>query len=137
MRRGHLAASMMFALLAGCSIPDAPLPTGEEARASLEKALTTWKAGERVSTLTELKPPIDAVDHEWVARKVLTDYMIGTTVDGQGNKTFNVTLTLKGAQPKDVKYMVFGRDPVHIYRDEDFARMSNMEDGPTTTKGRR
>ena len=137
MLRGRIFAALALVALAGCGVPNAPLLSGQEARVALEKSLEAWKSGQPPASLAGLKPPIDAVDHEWTARKELSEFTIGTSTEGQGNKSFAVTLTLKGAPAKDVKYMVFGLDTIHIYRDDDFARMSNMEDGPATPKGRR
>jgi hypothetical protein len=117
----------------------APLPSTATAREALQKSLDTWKAGKPSSSLVGEKPSIDAVDFEWKAGKVLTDFAIGEESPGQGTQTLSATLTIKGVEaPRKVQYMVLGLDPVRIYRDEDFHRALNMDDAPgSSTKPRR
>ena len=138
MFRGRLCALFFLIALAGCGGGDAPLPSEVEAKTALSSALDLWKAGKPASELSAQKPSIQAVDQDWASGKVLENYSIGEEVPSSGNKTFAVTLTFKGATgPNSVQYMVFGKDPVHVYRDVDFARMSNMENNPATAKNPR
>jgi hypothetical protein len=119
---------------AGCGIEGksgAPMPTGTEARQALEKALDTWKAGKSPASIADQAPKIDVVDYQWKAGDVLESYSIVAEKQGEGNKTFGVKLTLKKPPgSKDVEYMILGKDPVRIYRDEDFTRMLNMDNNP-------
>ena len=126
---------LVLAAVSGCGSGNAPLPSASEAKAALQAALDAWKEGKPASSLVEAKPSIQAVDHDWTVGKVLDAYVIGDEQAGEGSKTFPVTLTLKGASgPVDVRYMIFGRSPIHVYRDEDFQRMANMEDNPAPPK---
>ncbi len=126
---------------AGCGAEGksgAPMPTGQEARAALEKALDSWKAGKPPSSIADQTPKIDVVDSQWKAGDVLESYSIVNEKQGEGNKTFGVKLTLKKPPgSKDVEYMVLGKDPVRIYRDEDFTRMLNMDNNPGGSRSRR
>jgi hypothetical protein len=133
MRR--LLTVILLAALAGCGGGNAPLPSASEARTALQAALDAWKDGKPASSLAESKPPVEAVDHDWVAGKALESFVIGEETSGDGNKTFATSITLKGSTaPQDVRYMIFGRQPIHVYRDEDFSRMSNMENNPAPPK---
>lgn len=124
-----------MAALAGCGSGAAPLPTVKDARQALTDGLTAWKAARPSSSLAEVTPKIDFVDFEWKAGKVLSDFTIGSDAADQGTQIFSVSLTVAGEpKAKDVKYMVLGLDPVHIYRDEDYTRAMNMEDGPAPSK---
>ncbi|MDB5353398.1 MAG: hypothetical protein JWN86_4645 [Planctomycetota bacterium] len=134
----RVQASALFALviLAGCGGGGgiAPVPSSDEARKSLQITLDAWKAGKPASSLEEGAPKIEAVDFDWKAGKTMTDYVIGDESPGEGTKTFGVTLTLAPGGTKDVKFMVLGKEPVRVYRDEDFQRMLNMEDDPAALK---
>lgn len=126
---------ILLATLAGCGGGSAPLPSVEAAKQALQSSLDAWKAGRPASSLTEGKPRIEAVDFEWKSGKVLESYTLGAQASEQGTQTFAASLKLKGEPAaKDVKYMVLGLDPVHIYRDEDYTRAMNMDNAPATPK---
>ncbi len=121
--------------LAGCGGGSAPLPSADAARQALSRSLETWKAGQPATSLAEKQPPIEFVDFEWKAGKVLVEYNLGADSSGQGTHSVAASIKLKGeATAKDVKYMILGTDPVHIYRDEDYNRAMNMEDSLVAPK---
>jgi hypothetical protein len=127
-----LPSLIVLAAFVGCGGGSAPLPSTSASRQALQASLDAWKAGKPASTLTAQKPSIEAVDFEWKGGKVLTEYVLGEDSPGQGTQTFSATLTLKGEPAvKSVQYMVLGLDPIRIYRDEDFKRAMNMDNGPT------
>ena len=131
----RLRLSILIALAGltgpGCGGGSAPLPSHDAARKALTGSLEAWKAGKPASTLAAEKPSIEAVDFEWKAGKILTDFTLGDESPGQGTQTLGATLTLKGEKaPKAVQYMILGLDPVRIYRDEDFRRALNMDNAP-------
>jgi hypothetical protein len=133
--RGLCLALMLMVptALNGCGGGSTPLTPAEVARKALQASLDAWKAGKPASSLADEKPSIEAVDFEWKAGKVLSDYTIDGETPGQGTQTFDATLTLKGATgPAKVQYMVLGLDPVRIYRDEDFNRAMNMDNAPAS-----
>ena len=99
--------------------------------------MDAWKAGKPGSSLADREPKIEAVDFEWRAGEALTGYSLGADVPGQGTQTISASLTLKGQPPKDVKYMVFGINPLQIYRDQDFTRAMNMENNPAPSQKRK
>lgn len=139
--RGFAMMGLIF--LAGCGGGGgtAPIPSADEAKKSLQTTLDAWKAGQPPASLDAGTPKIEAVDFDWVAGKKLTEFAIGEESPEAGTKTFDVKITLAPGGVRDVKYMVLGKDPVLVYRDEDFRRMLNMEDDPQaklkTRKGRR
>jgi hypothetical protein len=122
--------------LAGCGGGSAPLPTSTAARQALTLALDTWKAGKPVASMADNKPRIEVVDSEWRAGEVLASYTLGADSPGQGTQAIAASLILKGRPPEDVTYMVFGINPIQIYREEDFTRAMNMENNPSPTKKR-
>jgi hypothetical protein len=119
--------------LAGCGGGSAPLPSAVVAHQALQTSLDAWKAGKPPSSLAGEKPGIEAVDFEWKAGKVLSNYTLGEEVTGQGVQTLSASLTIKGEPgPEEVKYMILGLDPVRIFRDEDYNRAMNMDNAPAS-----
>lgn len=127
-----------LAALAGCGDGSAPLASTASARQALQASLDAWKAGKPASSLAGETPPIEIVDFEWKAGKILSDYALGDETTGQGTQTIAATLTLKGdPAPKPVQYMILGLEPVRIFRDEDFHRAMNMDNAPAAKPGPR
>ncbi|MDG3003187.1 hypothetical protein [Paludisphaera mucosa] len=121
--------------MAGCGDPSAPLTSVQDARKALEAGLDAWKAGRPVSTLAAAKPPIDFVDFQWKAGQKLSSYSVASDASDPEGHTFKVGLSLAGEPAqKEVSYTVVGIDPLHIFRDEDYARTLNMGDAPTVRK---
>jgi hypothetical protein len=126
-------ALFLLGVTTGCSVGQARYtPTSDEARTSLEKALTAWKDGKPVGEV-EGTPPVRVVDSAWQAGQQIESFAIGDQEDVDGTKQFPVKLTIKKTQKsEDVRYIVHGRDPVWVYREEDYRRTLNMENGPVT-----
>ncbi len=62
----------------------------------------------------------------------LESFQIGEEEAGDdGTKQFAVKLTMKKSKTsEDVRYIVHGRDPVWVFREEDYKRTLNMENNP-------
>ncbi len=112
------------------------LPSDESARTALDLALSSWRDGKKPGPITGTTPPAEIHDTRWSLGDRLASYeILGEEKNGAEMK-FNVRLTL--AQPagvQEVKYYVLGRDPVMIFRDEDYARNINMDNGPSLNGG--
>jgi len=114
-----LAALLMFG---GCGGPK-HVPAAASAKAALESALAAWRDGKPVGAIEGTKPTTQAEDFEWRAKKKLTAFEIVGEESGQPEgapRRFNVTLTIDAAPPVDAVYVVFGNDPVWVYRDKDY-----------------
>jgi hypothetical protein len=135
-RLAVLAAALpLLGLMGGCGVGHARFtPTADEARSSLEAALTAWRDGKAVGEV-EAKPPVQVVDSVWQGGQQVDSFQIGDEEDGgDGTKQFVVKMTMKKAKgSQDVRYVVHGRDPVWVYREEDYKRTLNMENNPVTT----
>jgi hypothetical protein len=131
-----VVAAPLLGLLAGCGEGNARFkPTADEARTSLETALTAWRDGKLYGPI-ETKPPVHVVDSAWQGGQQIESFQIGDEEDGgDGTKQFVVKLKTKGKSPtdQDVRYIVHGRDPVWVYREEDYKRTLNMDNNPVTT----
>lgn len=99
-RPHHARSAMLLALVlvAGCGGPSArKLPLDKSlARASLEKCLTAWKAGESMQSLATQQPPIICTDDDWRQGAKLLDYkLLDPESDDGTNLHCRVELTLQ------------------------------------------
>jgi hypothetical protein len=129
---GLVTALPFVSLMTGCGSSLARYtPTEAEARTSLELSLTAWRDGKPYGPI-EANPPVHIADSAWQAGQQVESFSIGEEQDdGDGTKQFVVALKMK-KPPGDVsvRYFVHGRDPVRVYREEDYKRMVNMDNNP-------
>lgn len=113
------------------------VPGRDEARSSLEAALTAWRDGKSPEEIAA-RPKVQVADSVWSGGARLAAFEIGeeeADADG-GVKRFPVKLTLqrekgrKGQNVRDVRYAVHGRDPVWVFAEDDYRKMVNMDNGP-------
>jgi hypothetical protein len=132
-----LVAAALLGLIAGCSDGNAKYkPTANEARTSLETALTAWRDGKPYGPI-ETTPPVHIVNSQWQAGQQIESFQIGDEEDpGDGTKQFVVKLTMKGKSSieQDARFIVHGRDPVYVFGEEDYKRMANMDNNPVIPK---
>ena len=98
---------------------------------TFEAALNAWRDGKPYGSV-ESKPPVQVADSAWQAGQQVESFAIGEEKD-EGDATKQFTVTLKMKKPpgdQSVAYFVHGRDPVWVYRDEDYKRMINMDNNP-------
>ena len=127
---------LVFLLAAGgCGNGGGSPPSDEVARTALEASLKTWRDGGRPGTVAGTDPPVQVLDTPWGLGDRLASYEILGEETGTAAKTFDVRLVLaKPERVQEVKYYVIGRGPVMVFRDEDYQRNINMEDGPKLNK---
>lgn len=105
-------------------------PTGTKAKAALMAALDDWKSGrEKPGAIETSKPIVQVQDQVWDSGRKLKEYQIGdeTAVAGEPTR-FKVKLTFNGGDPaqEDAEYVVFGNDPLHVFRDKDYQKMTGQ-----------
>jgi hypothetical protein len=107
------------------------LPSDEVARTALESALKAWRDGGKPGALAGTDPPVQVLDTPWGLGDRLASYEILGEETGTIDRQFAVRLVLaKPERVQEVRYYVIGRGPVMVFRDEDYRRNINMEDGP-------
>ena len=77
----------------------------------------------RVDTV---KPPVEALDWQWKSGLKLQAFEIVGEVAGDGPKQYRVKITLENAAPLEVIYVVVGKDPLWVFREEDYKRTTGM-----------
>jgi hypothetical protein len=134
----YLSVLLLFLLAAGgCSNGSAELPTNDVARTALEGALDTWRDGGKPGALAGMEPAVQVNDTPWSQGDHLGSYEILKEDTNGAEKKFTVRLSLtKPDRVEEVQYYVMGKGPVMVFRDQDYLRNINMEDGPQLSKPR-
>ena len=132
---------MLAAISPGCDHwrhqPDTPgfMPSWNEARQSLDSALIAWR-----NAPTPLPDSFNTRSVQFVDKRRKPDQrLLGFEILGQSDienaRQFTVRLNLEGEEsPQLVKYNIVGRDPVWVFRLEDYEMFSHWEhdmDPPT------
>jgi hypothetical protein len=127
---GAAAAWPVVLLAAGCdkSSPQSFRPDEDVARGALEAALTAWKSGQATpAPLKDHDPPVHIVDKVWESKAKLKNYEIQSAAETDTTKTFTVKLDLeKALAPQSVVYVVVGKSPVWVFREEDYKTGGGM-----------
>jgi hypothetical protein len=136
----------LFALLSGSALllfagggcggnGSAVSPPNDVARSALEGALNTWRDGGKPDALAGKEPAIQVNDTPWSQGQSLASYEILKEDTTGAQKLFTVRLSFKKPERvEEVQYYVLGQGPVMVFRDEDYRRNVNMEDGPKLSK---
>jgi hypothetical protein len=102
-----LAASVLI-VVSGCeSIPAPPPPKLDQAKQTLERALTSWQKGETLEGMEKASPPIKVAEPKWQIGDKLTKFELqGSGAPKGGQQAFEVMLWLTNAKGKQVKELV-------------------------------
>jgi hypothetical protein len=125
-----LAPILMGIALSGCAgKKDARSTPSETARQSLNAALTAWQNGQPAGEMASVSPPVQVVDSVWAKGRKLQSYeILSEQTEADGLRSFLVRLNLEGPKgSEEVRYIVKGRSPVWIYRQEDHERARSWE----------
>jgi hypothetical protein len=135
----RVLAGIALAILSGCGGTGHArfTPRGDEARVAVETVLSAWRDGQAYNKI-EVAPRIQVIDSAWRDGKAIEKFEILREEDGEdGTKSVSARLSFKKPQAEsEVVYVVFGRDPIWVYREEDYTIMLNMDDNPKKTKAR-
>jgi hypothetical protein len=119
----------------GCGSGSAAVPSDEVARTALVSALKAWQGGGKPGTVAGTEPPVEVHDTPWAQGAKLESFEILQAESSGAERRFAVRLALaKPAGVQEVQYYVLGLGPVMVFRDEDYYRNINMEDGPKLSK---
>ncbi|MEK6258300.1 MAG: hypothetical protein AABP62_06730 [Planctomycetota bacterium] len=124
--------SITMAILAiGCGETDRKyIPSESTARGALEAALNAWKSGAAHGTVKGFQVPIDTFDARWQAGKKLDEFEVLREEPSDGPKTFVVKMKLADEpNHSEITYLVVGKDPLLVFRREDYNKASGMGDG--------
>lgn len=119
------ALTVAFGCSSGGKVEDFT-PKEGNARKALEAALDYWKAGGQSGAVPNTTPPVEVTDSKWKSGQALKSYeILGEEPPAQpGPRMFKVRLTPANGLPIETKYAVVGIDPLLVFRDEDFQKLS-------------
>ena len=123
--------TLALVLLAGCgsNTEKSYHPPAATSRDALTGALDTWKEGrENPGLLDEFEPNLQVADPSWAdGRKLQSFEIVSEEQIPDGPQKFTVKLTLADVpEPQTVTYVVLGKDPIWIMREEEYQRPSGM-----------
>lgn len=110
------------------SISQGPLPDPAVARRAVETSLRNWHDSPDLPTTSKPSPSIVFVDQQRRPGRRLGAYAVLGKSESESGHRFLVKLSL--AEPDEsilVAYYVFGKDPIWVYRSEDFDMMMHWE----------
>jgi hypothetical protein len=117
-------------LLTGCSRQGTRnqdfAPASDKAKKALEAALNHWQAGNPPGTVPGTSPHVEVVDFKWKNGQKLTSFEILDEEPGSEPRFFKVRLTPAQGPPQEVRYAVMGIDPLWVYREDDYKKLSGM-----------
>ena len=136
-RRPIARLALALALLAvGCGdegrvAPELESPGLDESRAALVAGLDAWQAGRRENGLVAgAKPAVGVVDSARKGRPLLGFEVLGPLMVVAKARPFAVRLDLDAPRETiTARYLVLGRDPLWVFRQDDFERMLHWEHG--------
>lgn len=102
-------------------------PPADAARAALESGLRAWKDGEKPGDVPGTKKPkVRAEDPDWSAGQKLKEYEIlsDEPLGEAPGRVFTVRIATDKGPPHEARYVVFGIDPVQVFRDSIYKGLS-------------
>src|SRR5262249_33266201 len=106
------------------------VPSEATARATLDKALRSWQAGEPPGPLPG-KPTVELVDTVRHRGQRLREFPILGETAGNGPRVFAVKLALENPREETkTRYVVVGLDPLWVVRHEDYEMLARWEHCP-------
>jgi hypothetical protein len=114
---------------AGCGARDYSryVPSDDRARQALEAALAAWQKGQAVGKVEGGPVPIQVVDSRWRQGQKLGSFEILKEEPAEGPKVYSVRLTMaKPAGVQTVRYLVVGKEPLWVYREDDYRKPAGM-----------
>lgn len=128
----HTALGVVLTACAGCSSKpqgyDQVVPPPAMAQQALSAALQDWQQGRSAGRIDRVSPPVVVVDSHRSPTQPLEKFEVLGEVPAENARSFSVRLSL--AHPDEqvlARYNVFGRDPVWVFRLEDYEMISHWE----------
>lgn len=132
----YYVSILLVFVMSGCGNGAGASPSEQAARAALDKALKTWSTGGKPGELPGADPAVVVHDTPWSQGEQLESYeILREEQAGPVEKQFAVRLSMTKPQRTDeVRYHVLGVGPLMVFRDQDYQRNINMENGPSLTR---
>jgi hypothetical protein len=111
---------------------DRYVPPPDAARSALELALRSWQKGRPPGEVEgAVSPRVILVDNGRRPGQTLSRFTILGETAGEGPRCFAVRLRLEEPEEEQrLRFVVFGVDPLWVYRYEDYEMMIHWQCGP-------
>ena len=125
--------AILFGPTAGCGRGgEAPapafVPSWAEARQALELSLSAWRDAPSPTPASSDTRGVQTVDKQRTPEKRCCPIQILGQLEIENTRQFTVRLNLEGEEsPQLVKYNVLGRDPVWVFRLDDYELLSHWQ----------
>lgn len=127
-RRCWLNLSLLWlVVVAGCGSGESRyLPPEEAARVALDAALSSWKGGAKLATITTGPVPVDTFDARWRDGRVLESYEILGYELVEDRPTFRVRVGVRGEAVVEDTFVIVGNNPLLVFRKQDFDKAGGL-----------
>jgi hypothetical protein len=132
-------SALLLATMAGCTSSDgeaatpAFVPGWAEARQAVESSLSAWRDAPSPAQVSFDIEGVRFVDKTRKIDQRLMSFKVLGQTDIENARQFTVRLNLEGEEvPQLVKYNVLGRDPVWVFRLDDYENFAHWEHEMTT-----
>jgi hypothetical protein len=129
-----ITVGLLCACAVGCGQPDDRsdyarfLPGWPEARSAVVTSLTDWRENSPPFPPSRLLDGVVFTDKQRKPGDQLRSFAILSESDVESSRQFTVRLVVAGEdRPRLVRYNVLGRDPVWVFRLEDFEKICHWE----------
>lgn len=125
--RNWLLALAMAIIGCGANSEKKYIPSTTAARDALDATLAAWKSGAPYGPIQSGKTPVNVFEGRWQAGKKLESFEVLREEPSEGPKKFVVSTKLIGeAKPTEIAYLVVGKDPLLVFREDDFLKASGV-----------
>jgi hypothetical protein len=105
-----------------------PLPTPAAARAAMQAALESWKAGKPTGRVEPTTPRVQIMDSFRKPGQVVEGWEILGQARYETYEAMTVRVKLTNpAATETIRFLLLGTDPVLVWRREDYDLMSHFE----------
>lgn len=129
-----LPATLALSLFAGCEpsgprpAPDAFVPAPELARSALAASLQAWRDGRPTGPASVAGVAVEVSDSGRDPARPLRGFTILGPIGADDRRCFAVRLTFDDpAGERTERYLVMGRNPIWVFRQDDYDRISHWE----------
>lgn len=107
------------------------IPEPEAGQVAVTTALAEWKCGREPGTIDTVRPAIVVVDSHRKPGQTLERYEILGQVEDDNSRTYTVRVSMANPQEEPLlRFHVFGREPLWVFRQEDYDMLSHWECPP-------
>lgn len=120
-----LPICLLFLVAGGCRrlSPADYVPDASVAKKALAAALNAWKAGQPMGPIEGKPVAVQALDSVWQSGRKLSAWVLLQESAASTGQQFRVRLEFADGSSQECQYVVVGRDPIWVFRQEDYDKL--------------